>query len=183
MSMNKARASDALKLARIKKGKESILKFAKIYFGDDYMTSEPCSFHNDICGILIDMSDKRRRNLAAAAPRGHAKSTIVSFFYVVWSICYSKENYILLFSATERQAVSLMSNIKQAFESNEKLMYDFPEVCRVGEGLDKYKWTQQEIETRNGIKVEAFGCTQEVRTFRFAQHRPTLVIFEALVAD
>lgn len=178
--MNKA--LDALRLARRKAGSEDILTFAKLYF-KDHMESDPCSFHKEICEILIGMADKRKRNLAVAAPRGHAKSTVGGLFYAVWSICYAKENYILLFSATERQATSLISNIKKALESNEKLMRDFPEVCHVGEGLDKYKWTQHEIETKNGIKVEAFGCLQEVRSFKFGPHRPSLIIFDDIDGD
>ena len=82
-----SKASNTVNLVQRKIGRKSILKFAKIYFSD-YMTSLPCSFHEEICKILMEMSEKRNRNLAVAAPRGHAKSTIVSLFYAVWSICY-----------------------------------------------------------------------------------------------
>lgn len=176
------KANETVKSIRKEMGKKSILDFAQIYFSE-YLTSPACSFHKEICDILIEMADKRKRNLAVAAPRGHAKSTIVSLFYTVWSICYEKENYILLFSATQSQAITLMSDIKRAFESNEKLMEDFPDVCHAGEGLDKNKWTQQEIETKNGIKVHALGCEQEARGFKFGQHRPTLIIFDDIDGD
>jgi len=163
-------------------GKKSILDFAQIYF-PDYITSPTCSFHKEICDILIEMADKRKRNLAVAAPRAHAKSTVVSLFYAVWSICYAKENYIVLFSATQSQAINLMSGIKGALENNEKLMNDFPEICHTGEGIDQQKWTQQEIETKNGIKVHALGCEQEARGFKSGRHRPTLVIFDDVDGD
>lgn len=180
LQMNKA--SNTVRLIRRKLGEKSILKFAKIYFSD-YMTNQPCSFHKEICKILMEMSEKRGRNLAVAAPRGHAKSTVVSLFYAVWSICYSKENYIVLFSATKAQAVALMGDIKRALENNEKLIRDFPEVCHTGEGLRKYQWTQQEIETKNGIKVHAIGCAGEVRGFKFGQYKPSLVIFDDVDGD
>lgn len=177
-----SKASNTIKLIQREIGRKSILKFAKIYFSD-YMTSQPSFFHEEICNILINMSEKRQRNLAVAAPRGHAKSTIVSLFYAVWSICYSKENYIVLFSATKNQAVDLMSNIKKALESNEKLMNDFPEVCHIGKDLRKYQWTQQEIETKNGIKIHAIGYKGETRGFRFGQYKPTLIIFDDIDGD
>lgn len=177
-----SKAGNSVKLASRKLGEKSILDFASIYF-DDNVTSPFCSFHEDICRTLVDMSDRRGRNLAVAAPRGHAKSTIVSLFYAVWSICYSKENYIVIFSATQHQAITLMSDIKRALESNEELIKDFPEICHVGDDLSKYKWTQQEIETKNGIKVHALGCEQEARGFRYGSHRPTLVIFDDIDGD
>ncbi|MBU4491265.1 MAG: phage terminase large subunit, partial [Euryarchaeota archaeon] len=177
-----SKAANTVRLIQREIGRRSILKFAKIYFSD-YMTSLPCSFHEEICKILMEMSEKRNRNLAVAAPRGHAKSTIVSLFYAVWSICYSKENYIVLFSATKAQAVTLMSDIKRALESNEELIRDFPEVCHAGEGLNKYQWTQQVIETRNGIKVHALGYEGEARGFKFGQHKPTLIIFDDIDGD
>ena len=176
-----SKAANTVRLVQREIGRRSILKFAKIYFSD-YMTSPPCSFHEEICKTLIEMSEKRGRNLAVAAPRGHAKSTIVSLFYAVWSICYSKENYIVLFSATKSQAVALMSDIKNALETNEELIRDFPEVCHTGD-LNKYRWTQQEIETKNGIKVHALGCKGESRGFKFGQYRPTLIIFDDVDGD
>ncbi|MCK9571926.1 MAG: phage terminase large subunit, partial [Candidatus Omnitrophica bacterium] len=86
-------------------------------------------------------------------------------------------------SATKSQAVALMNDIKTALESNEELIMDFPEVCHLGEGLNKYQWTQQEIETKNGIKVHALGWEGESRGFKFGQHRPTLVIFDDVDGD
>ncbi len=172
-----SRAGNFVSEARRAAGRKSILAFAHIYFSR-YMKSAPCSFHEEICKALIDLSEKRGHNLAIAAPRGHAKSTIVSLFYAVWSICYAKENCILLFSATRDQAVNLMNDIKKALEDNEELIRDFPEVCHPGKDLYKYQWTQQQIETRNGVKVRAFGYKEESRGFRSGEDRPTLMIFD-----
>jgi phage terminase large subunit-like protein len=63
-----------------------------------------------------------------AAPRGYAKSTIVSFLYVIWSLCYGKEHFILLLSATAKQAQKLLSNVSTVLETNSLLRADFPEV-------------------------------------------------------
>lgn len=177
-----SKVSNTVSQIRREMGRKSILDFARLYFSD-YMTSKPAAFHEEICKVLIEMADKRRRNFAVAAPRGHAKSTVVSLFYVVWSICYGKESYILLFSSSARQAISLMADIKTAFETNDKLIRDFPDVCHVGEGAGRHQWTQQEIVTQNNIKVHALGCEQEMRGLRTGKDRPTLVIFDDIDGD
>ncbi|MFA6602087.1 MAG: phage terminase large subunit, partial [Candidatus Paceibacterota bacterium] len=163
-------------------GRKSILDFAQLYFSE-YMTSKPAAFHEEICKVLIEMSDQRKRNLAVAAPRGHAKSTLVSLFYVVWSICYGKESYIVLFSSSSGQAISLMADIKTAFETNDKLIRDFPEVSHIGDGSVRQQWTQQAIVTQNDIKVQALGCEQNMRGFRSGRNRPTLVILDDVDGD
>ena len=83
---------------------------------------------------------KRTENkrLAFAAPRGHAKSTIVTLFYVMWSICYEKEKFVFILSATANQAQKLLSEIKGTLQSNERLRQDFPEsLCQKREGPDQ----------------------------------------------
>lgn len=172
-----SKVSNTVSQIRREMGRKSILDFAQLYFSD-YMTSKPAAFHEEICKVLIEMSDQRKRNLAVAAPRGHAKSTLVSLFYVVWSICYGKESYIVLFSSSSRQAISLMADIKTAFETNDKLIRDFPEVCHAGDGSVRQQWTQQDIVTKNSIKVQALGYDQNMRGFRSGRNRPTLVIFD-----
>ena len=177
-----SKAGNTISQIRREMGRKSILDFARLYFSE-YMTSPPAEFHEEICRVLIEMSDKRQKSFAVAAPRGHAKSTVVSLFYVVWSICYVKENYILFFSSSSRQAVSLMEDIKTAFETNEKLIRDFPEVCHVGESANRLQWTQQEIVTGNKIKVQALGFEQNMRGLKAGKSRPTLVIFDDIDGD
>lgn len=101
-----SQTSDKLKLLRRELCRDSILDFAKIYF-PQYVTAAPCSFHEEICNELMEISDRRDSKVAIAAPRGYAKSTVVTLFYVAWSICYEKEKFILILSATAKQARTL----------------------------------------------------------------------------
>jgi len=169
--------TNKLKLLRQELCRQSILDFAKLYF-PQYMTNQSSSFHDEICGLLMDISQQRNDGrIAVAAPRGHAKSTLVSFFYVMWSICYEKEKFILILSATSRQAQTLLSDITKALETNSKLLDDFSEVFAEKENV-KSKWTQDEIITKNGIKVMALGAGQDLRGLKKYQDRPTLIIFD-----
>ena len=156
---------------------KSILLFAKTYF-PQYMPAKSCVFHKEICDLLMEMSDKRSGRLACAAPRGHAKSTIVSLFYVIWSMCYAKEKFILIFSETSSQAQTLLSTIKYAMESNDQLKEDFSELFIEKETKGVSKWTQSEIITANDIKVMALGSEQDRRGIRHRQYRPTLMILD-----
>ncbi|MFA5150154.1 MAG: phage terminase large subunit [Candidatus Omnitrophota bacterium] len=179
--MSLSQAANNLKLVRQELYRSSILDFAKHYF-PQYTTSPFCSFHEDICKRLIALSEKRNGRLAIAAPRGYAKSTLVSFFYLMWSICYNKERFILILSATAKQAQTLLSDITRTLEDNTKLLEDFPEVFSKG-GDVKAKWTQHEIITGNDIKVAALGWEQSFRGIRHHQDRPTLIILDDIDSE
>lgn len=169
-------AANKLKLLRRELGRTSILEFAQFYF-PHYMTSQSCSFHEEISDILMNMAESHNGRLAVAAPRGHAKSTVVSFFYVMWSICYEKEKFVLILSATAKQAQTLLADITKALETNSKLLDDFSDVFVEKDGV-KSKWTQDEIITKNGVKITALGSGQDLRGLKKYQDRPTLIIFD-----
>ena len=182
-----SKAVNKLKLLRREIGSESILEFAKAYF--PHYTKEAFSgFHKDICNTLMEVSiggsQKRTENrrLAFAAPRGHAKSTLVTLFYVIWSICYEKEKFIFILSATANQAQKLLSEIKVALQSNERLKQDFPEVFTKRENVQN-KWTQHEIITENDICIAAYGWDQDTRGLRHHEDRPTLFILDDVDGD
>jgi predicted phage terminase large subunit-like protein len=169
--------TNKLKLLRQELCRHSILDFAKFYF-PHYMTNQSGSFHDEICSLLMDISGQHNDGrVAVAAPRGHAKSTLVSFFYVMWSICYEKEKFILILSATAKQAQTLLSDITKALETNTKLLDDFSNVFSEKDDA-KTKWAQDEIITKNGIKVMALGAGQDLRGLKKYQDRPTLIILD-----
>lgn len=157
-------------------GERSILDFAKTYF-PRHTVHKPCAFHHEICSILQEMSEARNGRLAVAAPRAHAKSTVVSFFYVMWSICYNKERCILILSAIAKQAQQLLSGISMALDTNALLQEDFPEVFSP-ETKARTKWTQDQIVTPNNIMVAALGMGQDMRGIKHDEDRPTLVILD-----
>ncbi len=67
------------------KGGTSPEVFAQIYLVDHCRL--PFSrMHRDLFSTLATMADKRGARLAVAAPRGHAKSTIVSLAFVLWCV-------------------------------------------------------------------------------------------------
>jgi len=174
-------AANKLRVLNRELSRDSILGFAKTYF-PDYVKQPYCSFHKKLCGYLMDISGKHDNHLAIAAPRGHAKSTIVSFFYVMWLICHNKEKFILIFSATAKQAQTLLSDITNTLITNTKLLEDFSDVFAGNDNI-RPKVTQHEIITKNNIKIMALGWEQNLRGFRHRQDRPTLMILDDIDSE
>lgn len=160
-------------------GERSLEAFARLYFSH-YLKNEICSFHKDLYKILMEMIKVRRKHTAIAAPRGSAKSSIVSLIYVLWCICYRKEPYMVILSETHDQAVDLLSHVKDELESNNELIEDFPEAC----DIDKAPiWKEDEVITANRIKIMALGAGQKIRGRRNKQFRPSLVILDDIEGD
>ena len=163
-------------------GKTNIMVFAKMYF-THYFKSEPCNFHRELCGLLEKMTEERAGRLAIAAPRGSAKSSYVGMIYVLWSICYSREKYIVILSDTTEQAEALLSHVKKELENNEALIRDFPDVCITEKDGKLPHWKKEEIITKNNIKITALSAGQKIRGRRNQQHRPTLIILDDIEND
>jgi hypothetical protein len=76
-----------LRQQRHQLGARSPQAFAEVYLKNN--CSAPYSkMHLKIFKKLLKITKKRRAKVAIAAPRGHAKSTIVSLVYVLWCVLY-----------------------------------------------------------------------------------------------
>jgi len=148
------------------------------YYFPHYHKVQDAAFHVDLTGRLGRMSNTRSSKIAIAAPRGSAKSTIVTLEYVIYSICYRIEEFIVLISSTADHAAESLANIKHELETNDRLKKDFPEVCELDKKPSPPRWSQREIITKNNIKVTALGVGQNIRGKRHNQYRPSLVILD-----
>lgn len=163
---------------RRKAGERSILAFAQTYLPAHFKLA-PSPMHTELFVDLQDASRQRGARLAIAAPRGHAKSTIVSLAYLLWCICYRTEPYIMLISNTLDLSSDFLSQIKRELQSNERLLEDFPEVCEpLGSQPGAPRWRRDEIITRNDVKVTALGAEKQIRGRRHHHDRPTLVVLD-----
>lgn len=155
---------------------ESCAAFARTYL-DKHFPLPPSTMHTELFADLQAMVSQRGTRLAVAAPRGHAKSTIASLAYILWTICYQKEPYILLISDSGSQASDMLSHIKVELTENTLLTSDFPEVMEPP-GVGGARWRSDEIVTQSGIKVTACGTGQRVRGRRNRNERPSLIIVD-----
>jgi len=152
-------------------------KFRTYYF-KHYHKTDDALFHLDLVGLLNRISITRNIKLALAAPRGSAKSTIVTLEFVIYLICQHLEEFIIIISSNAEQAAEYLTNIKHELETNDRLKIDFPEVCELGKKPEPLRWSQREIITKNNIKVTALSVGQKIRGKRHNEHRPGLVILD-----
>lgn len=154
----------------------SPLIFAKIYLPT--LMSKPFSrMHLEIFQELAIFHTNRGSRLVIAAPRGHAKSTIVTLAYVLWCLVYGKEPFIVVASGTDDQAVRLLDHVKRQLESNALIRTDFPEVVPNGRVSP---WKKDGIRLGNGTLLISCATSQNPRGVRHGEHRPTLFIADDL---
>lgn len=119
---------------------------------------------------------KKGKRLAIAAPRGHAKSTVISLQNTLHAALYEYKKYILLISDTESQAVFFLDSIKSELENNEAIIRDF--------GRQKGKtWKSTSIILENGCRIDAIGSGQKLRGRRNMERRPDLIIMDDIEND
>jgi len=133
---------------------------------------EPAEFHRELYQIALTT-----KRAAIAAPREHAKSTVVSLFFVLYCVCYKLTRFTVLVSNTEPQAILLLNAIKVELETNDALREDF------GDLVDQVKWGEKDIVTSTGVRISARGAGQSLRGLRQRMYRPDLVICDDLEDD
>jgi len=150
----------------------------------------PCGqHHRAMDGLLRGLGKKpnaegkvRGRKIKVKAPRGNSKSTFCTFLYPLHEIVSFSakaglegggEAYILLIADTYKQAKKYLNAIKQELEHNVKLAQVYPEACGLGP-----VWSEDEILTRNGVRVEILGSGQKIRGRKEKNLRPTLIIID-----
>lgn len=170
---------DVIKLRR-NLGKD--FQFFRKYYFSHYHTVDDAPFHKELSELLVNAAIKRGMRIAVAAPRNHAKSTLITLEFVIYCICYHLEDFIVIVSNTNNQAESFLTNIKFELENNIRLKEDFPEVCEIGQKPKPPRWRQDDIIAKNGIEVLALGSNQQIRSRKNKQNRPTLIILDDLEA-
>lgn len=123
---------------------------------------------------VISKMDGCRR--AIAAPRGHAKSTNLTFKNAIHAILYRYKHYILILSDSSDQAEGFLEDIAVEFEDNPLIIRDFGE-------LEGNPWNSGVIRTTTDIKVEAIGSGKKVRGRRHRNYRPDLIILDDIEND
>jgi len=149
--------------------------FGKFYFPTK-INRPNSDFHKWLYNNLIytlqrDKGDLGHK-LAVAAPRGYAKSSIISFILPIWSICFDRRDFIVLISETESQAEDFLTDIQNELVSNELLREHYPHAI----GKSDKRWRQTDIVTKNDVRVLAIGAGGKLRGRAYGRVRPDLVI-------
>ena len=165
--------------------------FGKAYFAH-YFNRETPEFHRELDRIWMDGVLKGRYPLTIeeakiisrlpgcrrgiAAPRGHAKSTSLTFKDTVHAIVYRYKHYPIILSDSSDQAESFLENIRTEFEENEVVKEDFGD-------LQGKVWSSGVIITSTDIKIEAIGSGKKIRGRKHRNWRPDLLVLDDIEND
>lgn len=108
-------------------------------------------------------------------PRGISKTTLVNSNNI-YEIEYKDANFIVYLSETATHAEEQLGNVKREIESNEGLLLVFGN--KKPERTEGKPWSQDFIETTDGMMIAAKGRGGQVRGMNHNGQRPTRIIFD-----
>jgi predicted phage terminase large subunit-like protein len=169
-------AAAELSKARREIGSASPRMFAQVYLAPIF--NRPFSrMHTELLDELAVLHTRRGSHVAVAAPRGHAKSTVVTLAYVLWCLVCKKEPFVVVVSGTADQAKKLLEHVKRQIESNPLLREDFPELAAAARIAP---WRRDSILLPNNHILVSYAAGQNLRGVRHGKDRPTLIIGDDL---
>ncbi len=119
---------------------------------------------------------KNLRGIIDVEPRGHGKSTRMTFAFPLWQLLFKKSRFIIIVGASSDDAQLQMENIRLAIEENDRIIDDFGL-------LQGTTWNKKLLFLSNGTAVTARGKGGSLRGLRKKQYRPDLVIVDDTFKD
>lgn len=107
--------------------------FVQNYFPHYVRSPHKSQLHEYLFKTLPALLRNPNNTLEAdAAPRGEAKSTMVTQLFSLWCIVTGQKHYIVIVMDSIDQAYPMLEAIKAELEFNPRLKTDFPEACGQG---------------------------------------------------
>ena len=121
--------------------------------------------------------DVEKKYVDIAAPRGHAKSTAITFTYALANLVFGVRDFVLIVSDTESQAIAFLKTIKKELQENDGLQQSFKIRKFIKDTETKFI-----LELENGKEIIgcARGAGQSLRGVKEGHRRPNLIIIDDL---
>ena len=153
--------------------------FVNTYFPHYVRSSEKSELHEFLFSRLTEILQQPEGiNEADAAPRGEAKSTLVTRLFSLWTVITGAKKFIVIAMDSIDQAYPMLEAIKAELEFNPRLKTDFPEMC--GQGR---VWQAGTIVTASNVKIQVFGSGKKMRGMVHGAFRPDLAILDDIEND
>ena len=153
--------------------------FVNTYFPHYVRSSEKSELHEFLFSRLPEILQQPEGiNEADAAPRGEAKSTLVTRLFSLWTVITGTKKFIVIAMDSIDQAYPMLEAIKAELEFNPRLKTDFPEMC--GQGR---VWQAGTIVTASNVKIQVFGSGKKMRGMVHGAFRPDLAILDDIEND
>lgn len=117
------------------------------------------------------------------APRGYAKSTVVSLETPLIAAARQLKRYVLMVQETGPQAAQAMGHVIAELDTNDRLLADFPHLARLRRGGRVTKDTDMDVILASGFRLQAVGAGGSLRGRRNREQRPDLVLVDDLEDD
>ena len=120
------------------------------------------------------------QQVTLAAPRGHAKSTAITFAYALFILLFKMSKHLLILGANEALASAFLNDIKIELQENDALTKQF--------GVKKFlKDSETELivlfDDGHKFRIKCKGAGQRMRGLKWERKRPDTVIFDDLEDD
>lgn len=114
------------------------------------------------------------------APRDHAKSTALTFDFILAEVCFRTSDYVILIGSTEDMAGEQLSNIREELLENEDLRREFG----IAE-LEQDSKTDIIVKCVDGhrFRILARGAEQKIRGKMWKGKRPNLLVCDDMEDD
>ena len=153
--------------------------FVTNYFPHYTRNPDQSYLHKYLFSRLPQILTSERSELdALAAPRGEAKSTIVTRLFALYCVVTDQKKYIAIISDSIDQSAEFLQAIKTELEVNPRIKTDFPKVIGTGR-----VWQAYSIQTANNIKIQCAGARKKMRGWVYGAYRPDLVLLDDLEND
>ena len=153
--------------------------FVNTYFPHYVRSSEKSLLHKFLFSRLPEiLRSSEGINEATAAPRGEAKSTLVTQLFTLWCVVTGRKHYAVIVMDSIDQAYPMLEAIKAELEFNPRLKTDFPEAC--GQGR---VWQAGTAVTANEVKIQVAGSGKKLRGLRHGPYRPDLAVLDDIEND
>ena len=151
--------------------------FAGMFLSLRYDKPKPTPpFHRDAWALYC--SDEIQ--VAVIAPRDHAKSTGLTFAYILAEVLFKSSDYVVLVGSTEEKAAEQLSNISEELHDNDDLRREF--------GIHSF-----EVDTRTEVicqlddghrfRILSRGAEQRIRGSLWKGKRPNLIVCDDMEDD
>ncbi len=140
-----------------------------------YFSHPFAPFHRELIALL-EPRGRAVVPVVVAAPRGFAKTTLVSFGYVLHQVLCGRRRFVVIGSDTADLAEDLTGYLRLELGHNMRLGQDFGPLCEA-------RGAQGDFIAGAGCRVMARGAGQRLRGLKHGRHRPDLVVLDDLEND
>ena len=146
--------------------------FVKAFLLDSFDNARPIAeFHRE----CWELATSEHAHVAIAAPREHAKSTALTFSYVLAALLFKQADFPVIISKTYTIACEFVRTLKDTLLSNEKIQREFGFRRLIKDSENDFI---AEFSSGRQVRVMGAGMDQPIRGLKWGSKRPDLVMLD-----